>query len=127
MKKIITISAILASAMVIAGCSNKYGAAYIITEPAGAEVINLDDGTTLGITPIKQVWQDEGERKQINLQISRQGYRPKSSTFWLTLGHHTKGSALNAPQYVEVKLYDENGNGPDNTNANNGDIINVIK
>ena len=106
----------------LAGCvGNKYGSAYIVSTPPGAEVINLDDGTILGVTPLKQVWRDAGKRKFVNIHLDKEGYKDKATSFWLTLKHRTRRSAINDPQYVEVildsKSSSSNSTSEDTTNA----------
>ncbi len=96
------------SAMLIAGCVQNHGAAYINSNPQGAEVINLNDDTVLGVTPVKVWWRESSEqRKFINVRLQKSGFHDKTSSFWLTLRHNTKKSALNDPQFVEIELQTE--------------------
>ena len=105
MKKILLVSSVMLMLSLLTGCiGNKYGSAYIVSNPPGAEVINMDDGTILGVTPLKQVWRDEGKRKFVNIQLDKSGYKDKATSFWLTLKHRTRKSAINDPQFVEIIL-----------------------
>jgi len=120
-QKFMLFAAIVALSLLTGCVGNKYGSAYIVSTPPGAEVINMDDGTTLGITPLKQVWRDEGKRKFVNIQLDKSGYKDKTTSFWLTLKHRTRKSAINDPQFVEVimdpKSYTTNSTDEDTTNA----------
>ena len=111
------------------GCvGNKYGSAYIVSSPPGAEVINLDDGTLLGVTPFKQIWRDAGDRKFISIQLDKQGYKDKATSFWLTLDHRTRRSAVNDPQYIEVKLDSKSANnGSTDNGSTNEDTTNALE
>lgn len=89
----------------ITGCSTHYGAAKIVSLPAGAEVISDSDGTVLGVTPTTVWWQDSsGNRKQPILRIKKDGYYEKVSSFWLSMRHKNLEDARNNPQLVEVVL-----------------------
>jgi len=35
----------------LSACASHYGAAHVISNPSGAEIIDTQDGTTLGVTP----------------------------------------------------------------------------
>ena len=101
MKNMLFSAAILA----LPGCAQNHGAAYINTVPQGAEVVNLNDDTVLGITPVKVWWAESSEkRKFINVRIQKPGYRDKTSSFWVTLRHRDKNSALSDSQFVEIEL-----------------------
>ena len=90
--------------LLLGACAN-HGAALIETIPEGAEVVNMDDDTLLGIAPVKVWWREGSEkRKFINVRVQKPGYRDKTSSFWVTLRHKNKQSALQEPQYVEIKM-----------------------
>ncbi len=95
---------VVACVALLVGCAN-HGAALIHTQPEGAEVVNLEDDTVLGVTPVK-VWWREGaqKRKFVNILVHKDGYRDKTSSFWVTLRHGSKDSALDEPQFVEIQL-----------------------
>lgn len=103
--KLLRAPAMLAmAALLLTGCAN-HGAALIHTEPSGAEVVNLEDDTVLGVTPVKVWWREGTEkRKFVNIRVQKDGYRDKTSSFWVTLRHSTKEGALAEPQYVEIKM-----------------------
>lgn len=124
--KIMKLLIIASTALILTACANKYGAAYIVTEPSGVEVVNLDDGTIIGVTPLKQVWQDEGNRKLVNLQLQREGYLQKATSFWLSLDSSSKYGAVNDPQLVEIKMTHKDGSVPE-TNNQSGDQLNAIQ
>ncbi len=87
------------------GACAHHGAAYIETQPSGAEVVDAKTGVVLGVTPIKVWWQDDSQaRKFVNIRVQKEGYLDKTSSFWLTLRHATRESALANPQSVEMVL-----------------------
>lgn len=88
----------------LSACAH-HGAAYIETQPSGAEVVDAKTGVVLGVTPIKVWWQDDSQsRKFINIRVQKEGYLDKTSSFWLTLRHGSRESALAHPQSVEMVL-----------------------
>ena len=94
----------MAATLTMAGCSY-HGAVFIASEPAGAEVVNIDDDTVLGITPVKVWWREKSnERMRVNVRLQKDGFRDKVTSFWVTLRHSDKDSALEDPNHVEVKL-----------------------
>lgn len=99
----------LISCLAVGGCATHHGAANIISIPEGAEVINVDDDTVLGVTPVK-VWWREGkeERRRINVRLHKAGYLDKVTSFFVTFRHGSKNSALDEPQYVRIILDKEN-------------------
>ncbi|MEM7193676.1 MAG: hypothetical protein AAF402_01915 [Pseudomonadota bacterium] len=95
----------LAICLLLSACGAHHGAALIQTVPTGVEVVNMDDDTVIGITPVK-VWykEDEEQRKFVNIRLQKDGYRDKTASFWVTLRHSNQGDALTNPQFVEVEL-----------------------
>ena len=90
--------------IILGGCV-RHGAAFIETLPSGAEVVDLSDDTIIGVTPVKVWWRDgSGKRKFVNVRFQKNGYRDKTSSFWVTLRHADKASALDNPQHVEITL-----------------------
>ena len=102
MKKLVLI---LALCSIATGCASYYGAAQIVSEPPGAEIVNSSDGTILGISPTT-VWWKEGnsQRQRIALRFKHNGYYEKVTSFWLSMRHKSQKAALASPQLVEVKL-----------------------
>ena len=93
---------------IISGCAH-YGAARIVSNPAGAEVINLDDGTLLGTTPTTVWWKDSGgNRKNITVRFKKPGYKEKVTQFWLSMRHTSEKQARAEPQLVEVVIEPSN-------------------
>ena len=97
---------ITASAVLLQACaSSHYGSARLVSVPEGAEVINIDDGTVIGVTPTTAWWKDSGnKRKHVALRYRKGGYYEKVSSFWLSMRHKTLEEARNNPQVVEVSL-----------------------
>jgi hypothetical protein len=99
------IRAVAVCAVIAVGGCAYHGAAEISTIPEGAEVVNIDDQTVLGQTPIKVWWQESDKtNKHIVIRLQRDGYRDKVTSFWVSLRHSSKEAALNEPQHVEVQL-----------------------
>lgn len=97
-------AALAGSALFLAGCSH-HGAALITSSPAGAEVVDLEDDALIGVTPVKVWWKEGGEsRKFVNIRLQKDGYRDKTTSFWVTLRHGSRQSAVDNPQSVEVTL-----------------------
>ena len=98
---------LLSGLLLVTGCAH-YGAAQINSTPPGAEVVNLDDGTVLGVTPATVVWKEgSSNRKYLSVRFKMEGYRDKVSSFWLSMRHGSRKSASADPQLVEVSLQSE--------------------
>ena len=88
----------------ISGCSS-YGAARLISEPPGAEVVNLEDDSLLGTTPVMIHWKnDREESKLITVRFHKDGYDDKVTAFWVNMRHSSRAKAENEPQPVKVEL-----------------------
>ncbi|GAA6137990.1 hypothetical protein NBRC116583_17370 [Arenicella sp. 4NH20-0111] len=104
-KALLKIALIATSVFIISGCSSHYGAAKILSQPPGAEVINLDDGTVIGVTPLTTWWKDSsGNRQYVALRVRKPGFEEKVSHFWLSMRHKSQSSAKENPQLVEITL-----------------------
>lgn len=91
--------------LLLIGCSSHYGAARISSVPAGAEVINIDTGTVLGVTPTEVWWEAKSSKKRfINVRLRKNGFYDKLATFWLSMRHSSPEEALKNAQKVEVNL-----------------------
>lgn len=100
----VRILALLAALLAVGGCAH-HGAAQITSTPPGAEVVNLDDGTVLGVTPVTVWWKESNSnRKYLSVRFKMDGYRDKVSSFWLSMRHGSRKSAMADPQLVEVSL-----------------------
>ena len=91
--------------LTLSACASHYGAARIVSNPPGAEVIDSDDGTLLGVTPLT-VWFKEGSaiRQTKTLRIKKSGYYEKVSAFWLSMRYKSREAATETPDLVEVVL-----------------------
>ena len=86
-------------------CSTHYGAAKIVSNPPGAEVISDEDGTIIGTTPTTAWWKDgNSRRKNIILRFKKDGYYEKVTPFWLSMRHTNLKDAQANTQLVEVVL-----------------------
>lgn len=101
MKKII---ATLFVSILLSACAH-HGAANIQTQPPGAEVVDAKTGVIMGVTPVKVWWKESSQtRKFVNIRIQKDGYQDKTSSFWVTLRHSSRQSALEGAQSVEMTL-----------------------
>jgi hypothetical protein len=91
----------------VAGCA-KFGAANIQSRPPGAEVINLEDDSILGRTPVKVWWtSDSSDPKYINVRFQKPGYRDKVTAFWVNMRHGSQDEALENASPVLVEMEEE--------------------
>lgn len=99
------LGAVGAALMMLGACASYHGAAYIQTNPEGAEVADMGDGTVIGVTPVKVWWEEDSEtRKFINIRVHKDGYEDKMASFWVSLRHHSRRDALKDPQSVQIDL-----------------------
>lgn len=92
-------------ALNLGACSAHYGAARITSNPPGAEVIDADDQTIIGVTPVTMWWKEpRDERKQVVLRFRKDKFYPKTMAFWLNMTYSSQKSAIKEAQLVEVKL-----------------------
>ena len=90
--------------LAISGCSS-YGAAKIQSIPSGAEVVNLEDDSLLGTTPVMIHWKnDREESKLITVRFHKAGYNDKATSFWVNMRHRSRVDAEKEPQSVKVEL-----------------------
>jgi len=96
----------IASALILfSGCASHYGAAHIVSQPSGAEVINSDDGSILGVTPLTAWWKDgSSDRQNVILRFKKDGYYEKVTAFWLSMQYDSVDDAKSNKQKVEVSL-----------------------
>lgn len=88
----------------VSGCSS-YGAAKIQSMPPGAEVVNLEDDSLLGTTPVMVHWKtDREESKLITVRFHKSGYSDKVTAFWVNMRHSSRARAEKEPQAVKVEL-----------------------
>ena len=88
----------------VSGCAS-YGAAKIQSVPSGAEVINLEDDSLLGRTPVIVHWKnDREESKLITVRFQKSGYNDKVTAFWVNMRHGSRADAESDPQTVNVEL-----------------------
>ena len=89
----------------LSACAAHYGAAKIISSPPGAEVINGEDGSIIGTTPVTMEWKNaNGSRQTIILKFKKSGYYEKTSSFWLEMRKRNAKAASNDPQLVEIEM-----------------------
>jgi len=88
----------------ISGCAS-YGAAKIQSVPPGAEVVNLEDDSLLGTTPVMVHWKnDREESKLITVRFHKSGFDDKVTAFWVNMRHSSKANAEKEPQTVKVEM-----------------------
>lgn len=100
-----SIVSIIVLSFALSACGAHYGAARFVSDPPGAEVINLDDGTVIGITPVTMFWKDSSAARQHPaIRLKKDGYYEKVSSFWLSMRHNSQKEAIENAQLVEVKM-----------------------
>lgn len=99
----ITLTAVLGT-FFVSGCSH-YAAVLIESVPDGAEVVNMNNDSVMGTTPIKYWWKSpSSDRQFVNVRLQKEGFRDKTTSFWINLRHSSKQDALSEPQYLRVTL-----------------------
>lgn len=94
-------------AISMAGCAT-YGAANIQSSPPGAEVVNLEDDSVLGLTPVTVWWKaDTGNSRYVNVRLQKPGFRDKVTAFWVNMRHSSRDDAMSEPVQVQVNLEPE--------------------
>lgn len=92
------------TALVLVSACVRHGAALIVSEPEGAEVVDLSDDIVLGVTPVKVWWKDREHRLFVNVRLQKEGYLDKTTSFWVNLDHATRDEALDSAAPVKVIL-----------------------
>jgi len=96
---------LLAAMINLSACTAHYGAAKIVSSPSGAEVINGEDGSIIGNTPVTMRWKNaNGNRQTIILKLKKSGYYEKTSSFWLDMRKRNAKAADANPQLVEIEM-----------------------
>ena len=94
----------------LTACSSHYGAAKIVSTPAGATVINPVDGRVFGVTPVTLTWKNpNNERKHIPIRLVKAGFYDKTTSFWLKMSHQRAVLAEKEPKQVSVILNKKGG------------------
>ena len=89
------------------GCSSKphYGAVQFNSIPTGAEVVNLRDDATLGMTPVTVIWESEsGDPEKITVEFIKKNYQREITSFWVNTRHQSREAAEVELQPVMVEL-----------------------
>ncbi len=94
---------LLASVLGLASCAH-HGAALIESNPSGAEVVDINEGTLLGVTPFISRWKEGDERKFVNIRVQKDGYADKTTSFWVSLRYKTRDAAIKNAQSIEMNL-----------------------
>lgn len=95
--------------MILIGCSapttTHYGSASIVSEPPNAKVVNLQDGSAIGTTPMKYTWESEArDEEYIQLSLTAPGYADQITVFFLNSRYESKDDAEKIPQIIKVNL-----------------------
>ncbi len=91
----------------LSGCADtkQYGAVHFKSMPQGAEVVNLKDDATLGMTPVVVTWEGkEGEPEYVTVEFVKKGYFREITSFWVNTRHDDREAAAAEPQPVSVEL-----------------------
>ena len=98
---------VLGAVVQLTGCgsSKTYGAVKFITMPQGAEVVNLKDDATLGMTPVMVTWEGEDAKPEyVTVEFTKKGYQNEITSFWVNTRHESREAAAVEPQPVTVEL-----------------------
>jgi len=99
---------LLVAAGALGGCTH-YAGAKIESEPPGAEVVYVDTGAVLGMTPFHYWWETTSSDKRfINVRFQKPGYQDKTTGFYISPRHNTHVEALRDPHEVKVNLEKSN-------------------
>ena len=93
--------------LLLGGCGKPitYGAVQFVTNPPGAEVVNLRDDTNLGSTPLQVFWESkDGKPEHVTIQFRKRGYLEKIVSLWVNKRHSSREAALADPQPIRVDL-----------------------
>jgi hypothetical protein len=96
----------------LAGCAAEknppFGAAELVSDPPGADVINVQDNSTLGTTPFKYVRETSaGEDEYTVVKVTKPGYADEIVSFFLKAGFDDEEAAKENPQQIEIKLMEK--------------------
>lgn len=104
--RVIALSSIM---LMLGGCAH-YGAVHFVTDPPGAEVVNLRDDTSLGMTPVKVWWsENDSKPKHVTVQFNKDGYKERITNIWVNMRHGTKQEALANAKPVKIELQKRGG------------------
>jgi len=91
--------------VILTACASYHGAAQITSSPAGAQVINVETGEILGVTPLLLDWKERvGTRQQILIKLNKEGYYQKTEGFWLDMSSRNAKKASEMPNLVEIPM-----------------------
>ncbi len=97
----------LAALLGASGCAKKtmYGAVKFESDPPGAEVINLKDDASLGVSPVVVTWEtSDGAPQYVTVQMRKSGYLEDITSFWVNTRHESREDAQNEAQPIFVEL-----------------------
>ena len=97
----------LGAAVQLTGCgqTKTYGAVQFSSVPQGAEVVNLKDDASLGMTPVAVTWESEDSLSEyISVEFIKKGYDREIASFWVNARHKDREAANAEPQPVRVEL-----------------------
>lgn len=104
----LVILVLLGTAVLLGGCvitSAPYGSASIVTEPAGAKVVNLKNGEAVGTTPMSYTLETEdGKAEYIQLLLSAPGYADQVTSFWINPRYGNAEEAEKNQQLIKVNM-----------------------
>ena len=100
--------ALLGAGLVLTGCvatTTPYGSASIVSEPPGAKVVNLKDGSSIGTTPVRYTLETEdGKAEYVQLLLTSPGYTDQMTSFWINPRYGSAEKAEENPQAIKVNM-----------------------
>ena len=95
-------------ALSLSGCATYYGATRIQSVPSGAQVIDMEDGSIVGVTPTLYLRKDNSDLRQtIIIRFKKDGYYDKTSSFWMEMRLTSAEDAKKNSALVEIELQDK--------------------
>jgi len=91
----------------LSGCGQKttYGAVKFVTNPKGAEVVNLRDDATLGMSPTVVTWESQdGKPEYVTVEMRKTGYKEEITSLWVNMRHESREEAQKEAQEINLDL-----------------------
>ena len=92
--------------MSLGACApTRYGSVNMTSDPSGAQIYDMEDGSFIGVTDLNYVWKSrDSNRKFMNVRLHLPGYQDYVSTFWLNLDYGNASDAKANAQAVDFTL-----------------------
>ena len=97
--------------LALGGCAEmRYGAVNFVTDPPGAEIVDLRNDTNLGTTPVRVSWEGKkGTAEKITVMLKKEGYHEKMISLGVNKRHESKTVAEANAVDMDVILQKKGG------------------